>query len=168
MTLIMIASIQTFEPITSELDSQFYLFLGIALITAIGLGLYNRKKLAYPKRKQQQMISMLGFFVILIAAGSAFFSWLTTTKIKTVTISEESIETPYGTAAIDNIRKTYFYMDQQTSRFSSNMVLDTTRFLIIEEYGKKTHALSEENYDIRKIRSVLLDLMKKQELKEED
>ncbi|MEM9822682.1 MAG: hypothetical protein AAF985_16490 [Bacteroidota bacterium] len=159
-------SIQAFEPITTELDKQFIAFLALAIGLSIALWWYNRKKLEYPKRKQQQMITLVGFFIIMIALGSAFFSWLTTKKIKTVNISEEAIITPYGTAEIDNIREAYIYFDKQSSRFSNEMVLDTTRFLIIEEYGraKKTHALSEDHYDIDEIRKILLEKIK--ELKE--
>lgn len=155
-------SIQTFEPLTQELDGQFAAFLVLAVVVAIALYFYNRKEIPYERRTQRQMISMLGFFVILISIGSAFFSWLTTYKLRTVSISKEAIETPYGIAEIDNIRTTYFYMDEQKARFG-NTVLDTTRFLIIEEYGKKSHALSEENYDIWKIRKVLLDLTREED-----
>jgi hypothetical protein len=157
--------IQSFQPLTTELNQQFTAFLLLAIVLGIALWWYNRKKLAYPKRKQQQMLTMLGAFFILIALGSAFFSWLTMTKIKTVTISEEAIVTPYGKAQIDNIRNAYFYLDKQSSRFSKEMVLDTVRFLIIEEYGrnKKTHALSEENYDIVEIRKILMEKIKVRE-----
>lgn len=154
--------LQSFQPITTELDQQMVAFLLLAIGLSIALWWYNRKKLEYPKRKQQQMLTMLGAFIVLISLGSAFFSWLTTQKIKTVTIDKEAIVTPYGKAEIDKIRTAYFYMDKQSSRFSQEMVLDTVRFLIIEEFGrnKKTHALSEENYDIVEIRKILMEKMK--------
>ncbi len=154
--------IQTFDPLTTDLNSQIAAFLVTAIVTAIALYLYNRKKSDSRRgRQQQQMLTMLGFFICLISVGSAFFSWLTTVKLKTVSISKEAIETPYGTAKIDNIRSTYFYMNEQRARFATNTALDTVRFLIIEEYGKKTHALSEENYDILGIHSMLNELIEK-------
>ena len=86
-----------------------------------------------------------------------------------MTITKETIETPYGVAKLDNIKNAYFHRNNQVSAISPDMVTNSTNFLMIEEYGKqkKMHALSEEHYDIKGILDALRGILNpKEDIKE--
>ena len=98
---------------------------------------------------------MLTFFAALICAGATFFTWLTTVKLTPVVMRVQDMDTPYGTVDYSDIRNAYYYQDKQTAKYAADKVIKQTQFLIIDEINRKSHALSEENYDIDQIFSLL-------------
>ena len=66
-----------------------------------------------------------------------------------VVIDNNSISTPYGVCKFDHIKEVVMVKGQD------NMAKDSSNYLVIEEYSGKTHVLSEETYEIKKIASQL-------------
>jgi len=140
--------IATYEATQTGLSQDIltYGLLTIGLVIALILG--SRRKVAYEQVKYKNLLLMLGFFVAMISASATFFSWLTTVKLTPVVMRTQDMDTPYGTVAYDDIRNAYFHQDNQKSRLAPDRVVSKTQFLIIDEISKKSHALSQENYDI--------------------
>lgn len=156
-----------FEPVKTELNSSLLTYAIITVLLALALGFFSKKKVEYEQRNMKQMLLMLVFFGFMIMIGTTFFTWWTSVKIIPITITEETIETPYGIAQLDNIKNAYIYTDKQGSSLSPELVRGTTKFLVIEEHGKKTHALSEEHYNIKEILVTLRKILKVEEQTED-
>lgn len=152
--------IATFDPTEAELNSQTLKFLGttIALIALLIFGYFY--KVDAKNRNYKNMLMMLTTFGILIFGGSAFFSHWTTVKLTPVVITSSTVETPYGTIAHKDIHNAYFHKDQQYSKLTQQKVNAGTRFLIIREFNKKEHPLSEDYYDIDKIFATMKEHIK--------
>ncbi len=152
-----------FEPIKTELNSSLMTYLIVTVLLALALGYFSKKKVAYEQRNMKNMLLMLVFFGFMIMLCTSFFTWWTSVKIVPVIITETTIETPYGLAKLDNVKNAYIHTDKQASSLSPELVRGTTKFLVIEEHGRKTHALSEEHYDIKEILVALRKILKVEE-----
>ena len=152
--------IAVFEPIRSGNYSIVFISLFFVLIAA-AFFIYNLKKKASPKHKNyNQLFSLLAFFVIIIASSTAFFSFWAAQKFTEVKVYSKSIETGFGTADFDNIQRIYIHNDQQKSPLTAAPEGGIIRILVIEEVDRKTHVLSEENYQIDSLMVVLNSLKK--------
>lgn len=103
---------------------------------------------AHERNRFKPLLSMGLFFTFLIAITTAFFSWWATQRILPVTIDEQYIETAFGKVSWDKIQRIYVHEDQQIAPFSGREVGKVTKILMIIEVDGKTHALSEDNYDL--------------------
>lgn len=153
-------AVAVFEPIRSGNYNLVFIYLLIALIALGGLVYTLKKKVTYRKKMYHQLYSLLAFFVLIIAGVTAFFNFWAAQKFTAVTVFPEAIETPFGTAQFENIQNVYIHNDQQLSRISGEPDGLITRILIIEEFDRKTHVLSEENYDIDSLYKVMERLEK--------
>lgn len=152
--------IAVFEPIRSGNYSAVVISVIIAGIALVFL-IFNKKKEGFIRQKgYQQMFSLLTFFVIIIATATAFFSFWAAQKLTPVKIFANSIETAFGKVDFEDIHKIYIHDDQQRSRLSGVPEGAIIRLLIIEESDRKTHVLSEENYNIDSLLNVLNSLKK--------
>ncbi len=147
--------IATFDPIQTGLTKDLMTFGILTIVLLCGLVIGNRMKVKYEQRHYKNMLLMLTFFATLICAGATFFTWLTTIKLTPVVMRAQDMDTPYGTVDYTDIRNAYYYQDKQTAKYAADKVIKETQFLIIDEISRKSHALSEENYDIDKIFSLL-------------
>ena len=150
-----------FEPTS---DDQFYLWLGIFLALAgFGTAYYLLKKPATGRTyTSNSILAMLAFFVGLMAFGTAFFSGWSLRKQGKVVLYKEGIqlgadEIPYG-----EIRKIYFKQDKSASVFQAQATTRTVTFLVIEQEGGKTHAISEQQFPIGEIMSSINEITKKE------
>lgn len=97
------------------------------------------------------LIAMLAFFAMIMAAGTAFFSFWSMQKTGPVYVYENSIVTPYGEAKYANISKAYIEMNNQQALLNPGNTTSSVRMLFLEERDGKMHVLSEDNYEIDKI-----------------
>lgn len=140
-----------FESNTSSQQLTFVLTVFIATVAFGGLLFLLKKKPAPGKRNQNMLVAMLLFFAFLIAASTAFFSKWSSLKTGTVSIYPDKIETGYGTASFDHIKKIYLEDNELPSMINPTIKRKTVKMLLIEETEGKIHILSEENYDINDI-----------------
>jgi len=149
-----------FEPVNESNYTLATVCLLLAIASIIALVFYNRKpqkveavideKTAIAN-KYKPLFSMGLFFVFLLCISTAFFSWLAAKKTTKVIVSEQFIETPFGKVDWGQIQRIYVHEDQRVAPFSGREVGEVTKILTIIEISGKTHALSEENYDINAI-----------------
>lgn len=145
--------IHTYAPTGSYLSQTMVwsiVILGICLISI--LFLQRRKRSASSKNMYSLGVMLLGF-ISLLAATSAFFSWLTNERIGEVIVYQDRIETNEGTILASEIKRAYLHQSTPNTPFKLNALGDTTLLLIFEMSGKveKDFVFSEENYPIKKM-----------------
>ena len=159
-----------FEPINTANYNLAIVSAIIAIASIIALIVFNLKQNKSlpqdsavsqipPQTNKFKPLASLGlFFVFLIGSSTAFFSWLTTTKMTTVTINEAYIETNFGKVEWDDVQNIYIHDDKKIAPFSGKRVGKTTKILMIVEMGGKTHALSELNYNIAEMGKTIKEI----------
>ena len=93
---------------------------------------------------------LLGFLAV-IASGFFLLRLLSQAKLKTVSIYNNRIETPYGEVRLQDIRDYYIKIERKYKPLNPNEITDSTRYFFIHEKSDKTHVLSEGDYLIDSI-----------------
>lgn len=154
-------ALYSFQADLGDAMTSLWLSLFIALGALGGAVALYRSKSAASNRNYRVLGAMLLFFVFLIAAATAVFSFWTTQKIDTVYIYENAVETPYGRVEFSNLKDAKIETQRQPSLINPSITRSSSRVLIIEEEDGKKHLLSEENYDIQEILRRLREVVRK-------
>ena len=161
-------AIYTFEPNLSDTTSSLWLGL-LAAVAGIGGCVFLLRKATTGKNRNYYLLgAMLLVFVFMIGLSTAFFSWWTQHKIGPVIIYTNAITTPYGTVKFARIDNAYIEEQRQPSLVNPSLTRSRYKLLIIEEIDGKTHALSEENYDLNLILQRLRGSVKDWEQRENE
>ncbi len=150
--------IAIFEPERTGNYTATIISIAIAILALAFLVFFIKKEFSFRQRAYRQLLSLLSFFVMIIALVTAFFSFWAAQKFTPVKVFQHGIVTSFGKADLKNIAKVYVHEDRQRSRLSGAPEGKAIRMLIIEETDQKTHVLSEENYNIDSILQVLSTL----------
>jgi len=144
-------------------DDQFYLWLGIILALAgFGTAYYLLKKPATGRAyTNNSILAMLAFFVGTMAISTAFFSGWSLRKQGKIELYQEGIQLGADQIPYGEIRKIYFKQDKSASVFQAQGTTTTITFLVIEQEGGKTHAISEDQFPIGEIMSRIKEITKK-------
>lgn len=148
-----------FEPHNSAMTQTVWVAAIIALGSLAGMVVMLKKKAKGRQHYQNMLLAMLFFFAALISSGTAFFSWLKIRKTGPVSIYQDEVTTPYGSAAFSTIKDAYIHADNQPSLINPGKAVRTTKILVIEEKSGKAHVMSEEDYPIKEILPVLKDAL---------
>lgn len=146
-----------FEPIKQATD--WVLVLTFAVVTFMLLVAYWVIKYTKLDTNRRNIVIMLCFFVGIIAAGTAAFRLISMWKLKPVQIFADRVETPYGTARLNNIRDFYIKLERHYKPMNPNEVKDSARYFFILERNDKTHVLSEGDYQVDSILAKMNDVM---------
>lgn len=139
-------AIAIFEPLRSPIFASSSLSILVGGVAAFALiYLLRSHKL---ERNMRQILSMLAFFILLIAGGMAVFGWTTGERIGKVSILENELCTPYGSFSADEIQNAVIYMDKKKSVLTPQLVTDATKRLLLVMENGKTYSFSEENYEV--------------------
>ncbi len=136
---------------------QWTLWIALAVAGLVFYGMLRALKGRIQlDRNRSIALGMFLFFVFLIAISTAFFSFWSMKKTGPVRIYADSIETPFGRAAFEDI------VNAQIEDYRKPSLVNPAqnrgkrvRSLLIEERSKKAHFLSSENYDIGEIMAQL-------------
>jgi hypothetical protein len=141
----------TFEPIKTALDHTT-LLSGILTLALSGLLWYLLKaKPSYENRSRMRALSTLVFFGWMVSLGVLIFNAYHASRIKTVTIFEDSIDTPEGKVLFTDIQNAQIQNAQEAQRFSMELKPNQNQMLLIETNSKKVILLSQENYPIEQV-----------------
>jgi hypothetical protein len=147
----------TFEPFKHATD---WVLIGTAfLVTLMLLIAYLVKTRANLDVNRRNIVNMVCFFIGIIAAGTAAFRLISLWKLKPVQIYSNRIETPYGTAQLNNISDFYVKIERRTKPMNPSAVTDSSRYFFLIERSDKTHVLSEGDYQVDSILAKLNDVM---------
>lgn len=138
-----------FEPINTSNNTIAIISLVIAVL-AIGLLVFLIKKPpASITPRFRPLTQLLVFIVFLLSICTSFFSFLTNQKLGPITVTKEYIETPRGKVEWKHVDRIYVHEDRQLSPLTATEFGTPIKFLmIVESKDARTHALSEENYDL--------------------
>jgi len=155
--------LRSFEPYLYGINILSIIFLSLTLIFAILLYFQNKKKVPYYEKKRKRVFSMLLAFGVMIFSVTTILNMVNTWNLKTVKFYSNAIETPMGKVEFDDIQSAYIFVDKPILLTQNNEQPKSknSRMLIIEEYSRKTHVLSEENYPIENILELLNQIRKK-------
>lgn len=146
--------VRIFNAVNTQSEQGFWIGLIVFVLAVLATWLLLRRHNRKP-RKELTLLALLSFIVAMLAGGTALFSKLTSTRIGPVTLTAETIETPYGTAQLSELQNAYIEMDQRKSLINPNITTDRVRLLLIIEDDGKTHVLSEANYPVEEILAAL-------------
>ena len=147
----------TFEALKHATD--WVLVLTSCVVILMALMSFVVTKYAKLDTNRRNIVVMLCFFIGIIAAGTAAFRLISLWKLKPVQIYVDRIETPYGTARLDNIRDFYVKLERHYKPMNPNEVKDSARYFFLLERNDKTHVLSEGDYQVDSILAKLNDVM---------
>lgn len=136
---------------------QMTLWIASAVAAIVFYGMVRALKGKIPlDRNRSMVLGMFLFFVFLISVSTVFFSFWSMKKTGPVRIYADSIETPFGKAAFEDILNAKIEDYRKPSLVNPGQSRGKKiRSLLIEERNKKAHYLSSENYDIEKIMAEL-------------
>jgi hypothetical protein len=139
-----------FTPESSFFYQNNLVLFSIALGLTIFILVYNRKRIDPESVRVKRTI--IGFASIL-ALGSyvALGIQLLRNDRVNVVFNKDEMTTPHGKIAYKNIKNSYLYFKEKKSPLIPNLVLDTTKMLIIEEEDGKKHVLLENDYPVDSI-----------------
>ncbi len=147
----------TFEPFKHATD---WVLIGTAfLVILMFLAAYSVKKYAKLDTNRRNIVNMVCFFIGIIAAGTAVFRLISLWKLTPVQIYNNRVETPYGTAPLNEIRDFYIKTERRTKPMNPSAVTDSSRYFFLMERSDKTHVLSEGDYEVDSILSKLNNVM---------
>jgi hypothetical protein len=143
-----------FEPVNTANNTLGIISLVLGLLAFSALIYLIKNPPAAIAKQFRPLAQLLVFIVFLLGICTAFFSFWTNQKLGPVTITKEYLETSRGRVAWKDIDRIYIHQDQQLSPLTSQEYGKPIRFLmIVESKDARTHALSEENYDLEAISS---------------
>ncbi len=153
-------SICTFEPIKNALDTTT-LLTGATTVALTGCLWYLLKaKPSYENRSRMHALATLVFFGWMVALCVLIFNGYHASRIKTVTINDDSIDTPAGKIAFTNIQNAQIQDAQEAQRFSMELKANRNQMLLIETMDKKVILLSQENYPVEEVFACLKKAVK--------
>jgi len=101
-----------FEPITfkATLITVIFAFLSISIL---GFLIYlNKKEMSYDEAKRRGLFSILLGIAFLLTTSTAVLNFWNSQKFKTIKLYKDSIETPRGKIAFEDIQNAYIYIDK--------------------------------------------------------
>ena len=145
------SALHIYEATNSYLNQTTSWSLGILLFSLLAIWYNQKRKIQASQRNIQKVISLLLGFAVLLASGSAFFSWLTSNRIGPVEVFSDRIITNEATIPAKQIKKAYMFQSTPNSIFQLNALGDSSLLFIIEEFSGKTHVFAEDNYPIQQM-----------------
>src|SRR5690606_24753134 len=145
-TLCMEQVIAVFEPLRSPLFASSSLSILVGGLSAFALiYLLRTHKL---ERNMRQILSMLAFFVLIIAGGMAIFGWTSGERIGEVKIYDYHLTTSYGEFTSTEIENAMIFVDQHKSVLTPQYVTGAYKRIILINGNRKTYTFSEKNYAV--------------------
>ena len=138
-----------FEPLRSFFWSTTSLSV-LVVLAGIGLMVFLTKAKTIDKN-YRNIFSMLAFFAVMMAAGSAIFSWLFGERIGPVKIVESGIESPYGTTSFEEIKNIVISINKDKSTLVPQVGTDGDKQLLVMLNSGKRLIFSKNNYPIQQM-----------------
>ncbi len=148
--------LHTFEAAKNYLDSWL---IGSIIISLLGFGLYVFQKKLPVRENLRGVLGLAAALFGLVALLSLGLKVVSMVRLKPVKLYRNSIETPYGTAQLREIRDFYIKKETHYKPMQPNVIADSASYLFILERNDKGHVLSEGDYPIDSILAKMNDVM---------
>ena len=146
----------TYEAAKSFLDTWL---IGSILVSSLGFGTYFFQEKLSVEVRLRKVIGLAAALIGLVAVLSMGLKLFSMARLKPVKLYRTSIETPYGTAQLREIKDFYIKKEVHYKPMQPNAISDSARYLFILERDDKGHVLSEGDYAIDSILAKMNDLM---------
>jgi hypothetical protein len=133
--------------------------VGSIIVGIIGFGLYFFQEKIPVERRLRTVVGLAAALIGLVAMLSLCLKLFSMARLKPVKLYKNSIETPYGTAQLREIKDFYIKKEVHYKPMQPNVVADSASYLFILERNDKGHVLSEGDYPIHAILAKMNDLM---------
>ncbi len=145
--------IYIFEPITFKANVITVIFTILSLVILGIIIFLNKREMSYDEAKRRGLYSILLGIALLLTTSTAVLNFWNSLKFKTIKLYKDSIETPRGKVAYEDIQNAYIYIDKPMtiSTPPPDSLMNYDRLLILEQFDKTSHVMSEENYPIEDI-----------------
>ena len=146
----------TYEAAKTFLDTWL---IGSALLGLLGFGAYFFQDKLPVDVRLRKVVGLAAALIGLVAVLSMGLKLFSMARLKPVKLYRTSVETPYGTAQLREIKDFYIKKEVHYKPMQPNAIADSARFLFILEANDKGHVLSEGDYPIDSILAKMNDLM---------
>jgi hypothetical protein len=146
----------TFEAAKSIMDTWL---IGSFILGVLGFGSYFFQEKLPVEKELRKVVGLAMALIGLVAVLSLTLKLFSMSRLKPVKLYRNSVETPYGTAQLREIKDFYIKKEVHYKPMQPNVVSDSARFLFILEQNDKGHVLSEGDYPIDTILAKMNDLM---------
>ena len=149
-------TLYTYEAAKSFLDTWL---IGSIVLGLLGFGAYFFQEKLPVEVRLRKVIGLAAALIGLVAVLSMGLKLFSMARLKPVKLYRTSVETPYGTAQLREIKDFYIKKEVHYKPMQPNAIADSARFLFILEANDKGHVLSEGDYPIDSILAKMNDLM---------
>ena len=150
--------IHIFEPDTTLNTTISLIFGALTVLLIWGLWYIQNREMTAAHQKRKGLYSIWLFFGLLICGGTLLFNLIYGWGLRPVQFFEHAVELPEGKILYEDIQQAYIHQDK-------NILVQTPskndQLLVIVEFSRKTHVLSEKNYPIGEIIKRLEERRKK-------
>jgi hypothetical protein len=148
--------LHTFEAAKSFFDSWL---IGSIIVGLLGFGLYFFQEKIPVRQNLRSVVGLAAALIGLVAVLSLCLKLFSMARLKPIKLYKNSVETPYGTAELREIKDFYIKKEVHYKPMQPNVIADSARYLFIVERNDKGHVLSEGDYPIDSILAKMNDLM---------
>jgi hypothetical protein len=133
--------------------------VGSVFLGLVGFGAYFFQEKLPVEARLKSVVGLAAALIGLVAMLSLCLKLFSMARLKPVKLYRNSVETPYGTAELREIKDFYIKKEVHYKPMQPNAIADSARFLFIVERNDKGHVLSEGDYPIDTILAKMNDLM---------
>lgn len=154
--------LHTFVPYDLALPTSVWLSILVALAAAAAVFYFLRPSKERGQRNTRVLVAMLFFFMAIMAAGTAFFSfWNSRRTLAPVLVFEDRLESGYGTSSMKNIKVAYLKTEDRNTLFPTAQNAKKDTFLLVEQRDGRTHVFSHQDYPVKEMAVKIRELMGK-------
>ena len=133
--------------------------VGALMLGILGFGLYFFQEKIPVRQDLRKVVGLAAALIGLVAMLSLCLKLFSMARLKPVKLYRTSVETPYGTAQLRDIKDFYIKKEVHYKPMQPDVIADSASFLFILERDDKGHVLSEGDYPIDSILAKMNDLM---------
>lgn len=144
--------------------TKSYTTLIMLISSVIGLLIFlylvQNKKLKSITGAYRQISLLLGGLLALIAFTTTLFSIWNLQTIQPVKLYETYMESYHGQTPYQQIKRASIFNDKENSIVNSQIVIRSDHILVVEKRDKSVLLFAEENYDLKKLVTLIQKQMK--------
>lgn len=142
-------TIFNYSPVSGE--DEWYLWGGLILaLLSLGSTIYVlARKFSYDYQNRKWLLAMLLFFVFLMAAGTAVFSWMSYERLEPISLYADRLVIGQKALSFKNIKQIKLEQGQDKSMVNPNIVKASYKLLLVEELSGKVYVFSERHYPVQ-------------------
>jgi len=146
-------------PYATPIDALFFALLFLCILSGISaFALFSKKVLA--NNRNRGLLSMLTGFIALVSLCAVVFTAIHARSIQPIEFNQQYVSIGSNEIEYRKIDKSYIKPLVQKSRYSAELNTDTALVYVIEMRDGKSYLLSNDNYDLKALKSAMDDKLR--------